>query len=601
MNRFECASKARTRDIAGAADALRGRSHHPALNPKSRVPCATIASFTAPHLPHPQTCTNTVGKYPNYEHQTSSTQPFTYAIEVEDDEDAKLSFSQETDLARKDKLNAKKNRLDSTAEGPEDMLPASPPMPSAMANAAELVKSPPHEVKMHHISRRVSGIQWKNGDAAGSSSVAASSRMSPEHDPFADPLPAVSTRATTIQAAQSFDSVASLPETQETDVEIDSEPFKRRSMDSITSVGGSKRSRDDDAISGDRDAKRKSPSEEADESAEEPPTSASASGPMAAKKSMESIRSVASVSKRQRDEDDNDANPRETKRPSPPPAKEEPKKQVTPPPKTAPTFVSIFLLKLTSMSAYPICQGGFGSYASTASPFASVKGPSVFGSSVFQAGPSTPGPSTPGPSESVGTKRGFADYAGASPFASAAAKRSKSPTRASSPPPAQARTPQAHATFGASPAFGMGNKPMSLARPKSPSRSSFGSPNAGVTPSAFSSYAMSGSNGFGSPSPFSAFTAANKDKPALALGSSATTGAGFSAGGASAKASSEEKENGTPTPGEADAKSETASPAPGKTEKDTGKSFGARLRAQEEKNEAEADEKVTLTEQDDCT
>jgi hypothetical protein len=53
MNRLECASKARTRDIAGAADALRGRSHHPALNPKSRVQCATIASFTAPHLPTP--------------------------------------------------------------------------------------------------------------------------------------------------------------------------------------------------------------------------------------------------------------------------------------------------------------------------------------------------------------------------------------------------------------------------------------------------------------------------------------------------------------------------------------------------------------------
>ncbi|KAF9454381.1 hypothetical protein P691DRAFT_656277 [Macrolepiota fuliginosa MF-IS2] len=143
--------------------------------------------------------------------------------------------------------------------------------------------------------------------------------------------------------------------------------------------------------------------------------------------------------KRPRDDKDEDPNPRETKRPSPPPETSKPKsspKPAPPSPKPAP--------KLT----------GFMAYAS-ASPFAAVKGPSLFSSgkttpaSLFASpGPSTPLSnlgSTPGEPSSPPQKNlkrsGFEAFASpASPFTSVA--RSKSPVlgqtsklgRAKSPP-----------------------------------------------------------------------------------------------------------------------------------------------------------------------
>lgn len=81
--------------------------------------------------------------------------------------------------------------------------------------------------------------------------------------------------------------------------------------------------------------------------------------------------SISESTKRPREDADEDVNPRETKRPSPPPDKkpvEEPKRNTS--------------------------GGGFLAFASTTSPFASVKGPNVFGtSSTKNTAPPSPSPS----------------------------------------------------------------------------------------------------------------------------------------------------------------------------------------------------------------
>ncbi|KAJ4474818.1 hypothetical protein J3R30DRAFT_3503243 [Lentinula aciculospora] len=153
------------------------------------------------------------------------------------------------------------------------------------------------------------------------------------------------------------------------------------------------------------------------------------------------IGAEASV-KRPRDDSGEDDNPRVTKRPTPPPEEKE--------------------------KALPIKQApssGFMAYASTSSPFASIKGQNVFSSSANFASSSTssaiktPLPSSPvlgrtDISSSSGTKRsGFGAFASSSsPFAAVA--KSKSPVLGSS---------------GTS-ALGGG------ARAKSPSRRTTGSP-----------------------------------------------------------------------------------------------------------------------------
>lgn len=83
--------------------------------------------------------------------------------------------------------------------------------------------------------------------------------------------------------------------------------------------------------------------------------------------------------KRLRDEGDSDPNPRETKKPTPPPS---PPRESPPSPKI-PKMVRCTHLSIATISDSSITclQSGFMAYASTSSPFATVKGQNIFGAS----------------------------------------------------------------------------------------------------------------------------------------------------------------------------------------------------------------------------
>ncbi|KAJ3804906.1 hypothetical protein F5876DRAFT_52693 [Lentinula aff. lateritia] len=169
--------------------------------------------------------------------------------------------------------------------------------------------------------------------------------------------------------------------------------------------------------------------------------------------------------KRPRDDSDKDDNPRVPKRPTPPPEEKE---------------------KLSSIKQ--ASSSGFMAYASTSSPFASIKGQNIFSSSANSVSSSaikTPLPSSPvlGRADvlpSAGTKRtGFEAFASSSsPFASVA--KSKSPVLGGS------------GTFGSTNILGGG------ARAKSPSRRAAGSPSRSSS-SAFTVYASGGVQSFALP------------------------------------------------------------------------------------------------------
>jgi Ran-binding protein 3 len=158
---------------------------------------------------------------------------------------------------------------------------------------SELSKSPPHETKMRLISRRVSDIKWKNGDTSPSA----------EHQ---------SEAGVTSTIEVDDPEVPTAPPTQET--------TNVRSMQSVISTETDKRpvqNEDSEVL----DAARGSKWQPSAEDLTPPLDTAGPSEALSNKKSMESIRSTSSATKRQR-EDEEDVNPRETKRPSPPPAKD---------------------------------------------------------------------------------------------------------------------------------------------------------------------------------------------------------------------------------------------------------------------------------------
>ncbi|KAJ3889947.1 hypothetical protein GG344DRAFT_78307 [Lentinula edodes] len=191
-------------------------------------------------------------------------------------------------------------------------------------------------------------------------------------------------------------------------------------------------------------------------------------------------------SKRPRDDSDKDDNPRVPKRPTPPPEEKE------------------------KSSIKQASSSGFMAYASTSSPFASIKGQNIFSSSANSVSSSaikTPLPSSPvlGRADalpSAGTKRtGFEAFASSSsPFASVA--KSKSPVLGGS------------GTFGSTNILGGG------ARAKSPSRRAAGSPSRSshsstTTTSVFGSSV--GSNSKGGSSAFTVYASGGVQSFALPL------------------------------------------------------------------------------------
>ncbi|KAF8727517.1 hypothetical protein AX14_007334 [Amanita brunnescens Koide BX004] len=177
-------------------------------------------------------------------------------------------------------------------------------------------------------------------------------------------------------------------------------------------------------------------------------------------------KSPAEPTKRLRDDPDRDENPRETKRPSPPPEKP----QTTVPPSTPK-------------------KSGFEAYASSSTPFASVKGKNIFSSakSSFSSLPSSQSPPLPtAPSTPVKSVSPFAGSGQSQSFvpSTSPAKRSAFDMFVSSGSP--------FATRSKSPALGSSSK---LGRAKSPPRFS-----STASSSAFSSYAQ-GVQSFAAPTP----------------------------------------------------------------------------------------------------
>ncbi|KAJ7091495.1 hypothetical protein B0H15DRAFT_836408 [Mycena belliarum] len=326
---------------------------------------------------------------------------------------------------------AKKNRLqlDSTAEEDDGAITLSrSPSPSIAVSV-----SPPQEMKMRvrQISQGVEDLSWQNMQNA---SPQKSTELAPFVDARLEVESADGSAEIKVDAVEppSSDSAIDIPSTEDA-------PRPTSEPSSLVSAGVP--SRDSDSDSGEKGLKRKFL---------ERGTSA---GPP---ENGDDTKVPAEPLKRLRDDPDKDENPRETKRPSPPP---EPNARKSPPLAASPKL------------------SGFMAYASTSSPFASVKGQNLFGSKKPAA--SIPFAASPPVNNSVVS----------SPFAAVLGE-------ASSPPSSK------RAVFGASPSpFGASAKAKQdvlgstskLARAKSPPRRAV----AGT--SAFSAYASGGVQGFSLP------------------------------------------------------------------------------------------------------
>ncbi|KAF8075157.1 hypothetical protein FPV67DRAFT_617951 [Lyophyllum atratum] len=161
--------------------------------------------------------------------------------------------------------------------------------------------------------------------------------------------------------------------------------------------------------------------------------------------------------KRLRDDPEKDDNPRETKRPSPPPEPKSPKSSKKSPPTTTPKL------------------SGFMAYASTSSPFASVKGQNIFSSNKAASPPPLANQTPTAPIPTFGFSSAEASGSSSMSMSTPAVKRSGFEAFASS------ASPFASASRSKSPVLSSASK---LSRNKSPPRRG-GSANS----SAFSSYA----------------------------------------------------------------------------------------------------------------
>ncbi|TFK82939.1 hypothetical protein K466DRAFT_590131 [Polyporus arcularius HHB13444] len=278
---------------------------------------------------------------------------------------------------------------------------------------------------------------------------------------------------------------------------------------------------------------------------------------------------TAGATKRPRDDPEADPNTREKKRPTPPPEEDE---------KKADTMEAETTQAETTEHSTPNL-GGFMAYASTSSPFASVPGPRLFGGKQPSTSPWTTAGANSSPNSfgASGSKSPFASSSKSpSPFAAAVAAKEASPSAAASPSQTHKRTGFEAFASTASP-FASAAK-----RPKSPPPSAnalgrSGSPSRHGTParatSAFSAYAAGGAQSFSAPTP---------KRP---------TGSAFGEGSSSVFGS----QASAPDSGKEDSGSE----------KDSGVSFGDRLRAQKDKEDSQEasdeEQRLNLTEQEVVT
>ncbi|KAJ7781907.1 hypothetical protein DFH07DRAFT_791951 [Mycena maculata] len=321
---------------------------------------------------------------------------------------------------------AKKNRLhlDSTAEEEDGVITRS----RSTSPVFETGVSPPQEMKMRvrQISQGVEDLSWQNMQNASPEKTTAVAPFVPRQLDDSNPVEFADGSA---------------------EIKVDTEEPPSSDGAIATSAADPMRStsrRDSDSDSGEKEKGLKRKFLERGTSA----------GPQ---ENGDEPKALSEPLKRLRDDPDKDENPRETKRPSPPPEPNAPK---SPPPAAAAPKL-----------------GGFMAYASTSSPFAAVKGENLFASKKTTS--SIPFTATPPANPVV-----------SSPFAAPAGEPSS--------PPSSKRavfgvssSPFAAATKAKQDILGSTSK---LSRAKSPSRR--GTP-AGT--SAFSAYASGGVQGFALP------------------------------------------------------------------------------------------------------
>ncbi|KAJ7180835.1 hypothetical protein C8R46DRAFT_1070734 [Mycena filopes] len=327
---------------------------------------------------------------------------------------------------------AKKNRLhlDSTAEE-EDGLDTRSRSPSP---GVDVTVSPPQEMKIRvrQISQGVEDLSWQNMKNA---TPEKSTALAPFVDGTLEDESADGSTEIKVDAEE--------PPSSDGAVEVPFADDVARPTSGQSSVMPS--GRDSDSDSGEKEKGLKRKFLERGSSAGPPENGDDSKAP-------------TEPLKRLRDDPDKDENPRETKRPSPPPEQDVHK----PPPAAAPKL------------------SGFMAYASSSSPFAAVKGQNLFASKKTTS--SVPFTASTPPVTSTAT----------SPFAPVLGEPSSPPSSTKRALFGSSSSPFAAATKAKQDILGSTSK---LGRAKSPPRR--------ATPAgtnAFSAYASSGVQGFALPS-----------------------------------------------------------------------------------------------------
>ncbi|KAH0836784.1 hypothetical protein J3R83DRAFT_8535 [Lanmaoa asiatica] len=377
------------------------------------------------------------------------------------------------------KSPAKRGRvhLDTTLE--EDVLDTQSQSRSrtpSHPHSPELSVSPPHDVKVRQISQGVEDMKWQQG-------LESQQEAGPNSQPSIAPSQDVGETQSSIETTQDVcaSQFASAPPSSFVSVE-DAIEEAEEARDTAPSLPHTRRASESDGGEPDKGLKRKL----ADR--------ANSLGPESGPSTF--TPTTAETAKRFRDDADEDDNPRVSKRPSPPPEQyEEP----------SPVPVSVPAPETPAPKL-----GGFMSYASAASPFASVKGQNIFSSasSNSQKPPTSSTKHVSSPLDTTPNHAPFTSPFSQSPFAafalsqtslqqatpSTATKRTGFEAFAGSTSPFASAAPFSHAR-SKSPLGNNNGKSSILGRSKSPPRRAIG-----MNASVFSSY-VGGMQAFSVPHP----------------------------------------------------------------------------------------------------
>ena len=208
--------------------------------------------------------------------------------------------------------------------------------------------SPPHETKMRQISEGVHGIEMKKVGAGDDGRVVTLTPFPTAEDPVVevksiDPVEPPSTLADPVVADGATTSAVT------DDVHPPLDRKKRGSTDSLSPVLGSRRG-SDSSVEQEKGLKRKFGDRAVSESRE-----AERVGKKASKKDVtDAATTSAAGTKRARDKESKDPNPKEAKRPSPPPEKAAKTEAKRPPVASPSKVVSVYIRfgQIHSLTSY---------------------------------------------------------------------------------------------------------------------------------------------------------------------------------------------------------------------------------------------------------